>query len=188
MKSVIKTERLVLRPWQQEDLEPFAKMNTDFHVMEHFPAVKSFDESLKEYHAIVEHFEKHDYGWWAVSESNKNNFIGFIGLRYIDFPAAFTPTVEVAWRLVYDYWGKGYATEGARASLKYGFQILRLPEIVSFTSTQNLRSRAVMERIGLHRSPKDDFDHPKLQEGHPLRKHVFYRLYRDEWEKSQGEL
>ncbi|HEV8053187.1 MAG TPA: GNAT family N-acetyltransferase [Parachlamydiaceae bacterium] len=185
IKPIIETNRLILRHWQQEDLEHFVAMNSDPHVMEHFPALKSFDESLKEYHAIAEHFEKNGYGCWAVSEVNKAEFIGFIGLRYIDFLAAFTPTVEVGWRLKYEYWGKGYATEGAKASLNYGFEILRLPEIISFTSTQNLRSRAVMERIGMQPCPNNDFDHPKLPDGHPLRRHIFYRVYRDEWKKSQ---
>ncbi|MBA3815534.1 MAG: GNAT family N-acetyltransferase [Parachlamydiaceae bacterium] len=185
---VIETERLVLRHWQQEDLEYFAAMNTDPHVMEFFPAVKNFDESLREYQAIEKHFENHGYGWWAVSESNNSKFIGFIGLRYIDFPAAFTPAVEIAWRLMYEYWGKGYATEGAIASLEYGFEIQRLPEIISFTSAQNIRSRKVMERIGMQASPKDDFTHPKLQESHPLSKHVFYRINNDEWKKCQEYL
>lgn len=116
---IIKTDRLILRPWQKSDFEPFAKMNADPRVMEFFSSTKTFEDSFKEYQAIIDHFQKYGYGWWAVSENNKTNFIGFIGLRYIDFPSAFTPAVEVAWRLVFDYWGKGYATEGAKASKKF---------------------------------------------------------------------
>lgn len=182
---MIKTNRLILRPWQENDLEPFAKLNADSRVMEYFPSVKTFEESVKEYEAILEQFKKHGYGWWAVSELNKNNFIGFIGLRYIDFPASFTPAVEIAWRLAYDYWGKGYATEGANASLKYGFKVLKLTEIISFTSNPNFRSQAVMKRIGMHHNPEDDFDHPKLSEGHPLRRHILYRLKSNEWQQQQ---
>ncbi len=183
---MIKTNRLILRPWRKDDLESFAELNADSRVMEHFPSVKTFEESTKEYESILEQFKTQGYGWWAVSELNKNNFIGFIGLRYIDFPASFTPNIEIAWRLAYDYWGKGYATEGAHASLEYGFKVLKLPEIISFTSTLNIRSQAVMKRIGMHHCPEYDFDHPKLPEGHPLRKHVFYQLKSNEWYQQQS--
>jgi 3-dehydroquinate dehydratase/shikimate dehydrogenase len=180
--NTIKTERLVLRPWQEADLKPFAKLNADPRVMEYFPSIKSFEESLNEYQVILDHFKKHGYGWWAVTEKDKTHFIGFIGLRYLDFPADFTPAVEVAWRLAYEYWGKGYATEGAKASIGYGFEILGLEEIISFTSVPNLRSQAVMERIGMHHNSEDDFDHPKLPEGHWLKRHVLYRMNSKEWQ------
>lgn len=178
----IKTKRLILRPWQEADLEPFAKLNADPRVMEFFPSVKTFKESFNEYEAILEHFKKHGYGWWAVSEINHPHFIGFIGLRYIDFPAAFTPALEVAWRLAYEYWGKGYATEGAKASLQYGFKVLNFSEIISFTSTINIRSQAVMERIGMHHDSRDDFDHYKLPQEHRLSRHVLYRISKTDWE------
>lgn len=183
---MIETQRLILRQWQTEDLEQFAKMNADPQVMRYFPTIKTFDESLEEYARIKEHFERHNYGFWAVSERNKDDFIGFIGLRYIDFPANFTPTVEIGWRLKQEFWGRGYATEGAVASLKYGFEQLNLPEIVSFTSALNHKSQAVMQRIGLHHEPENDFNHPKLPETHPLRKHVLYRIRREEWKKFNG--
>jgi 3-dehydroquinate dehydratase/shikimate dehydrogenase len=181
INPVIQTERLILRQWQPEDFDAFAAMNADARVMEFFPSIKTREESFAEYQAILDQFKTHHYGWWAVSEIGKNNFLGFIGIRYIDFPAAFTPAFEIGWRLVYDCWGKGYATEGAKAALKYGFEVLHLPEIISFTSTLNLRSMAVMEKIGMRRCPEDDFDHPKLPEGHRLRRHVMYRLSQDEW-------
>ncbi len=164
-------------------MEYFAQLNADPRVMEHFPSVKSLEESTREYEAILEHFKIHGYGWWAVSERNKTNFIGFIGLRYIDFPALFTPAFEIAWRLAYNYWGKGYATEGANAALEYGFDVIKLSEIISFTSVPNIRSQAVMERIGMHHDPKDDFDHPKLPEDHWLKRHVLYRLSARDWQQ-----
>lgn len=111
------------------------------------------------------------------------DFIGFIGLHYTTFAAPFTPCVEIGWRLGFDHWGKGYATEGAKACLKTGFEELMLDEIVSFTATSNLRSQAVMQKIGLHRAPEDDFNHPKLAVGHPLCRHVLYRLSQHEWLK-----
>lgn len=179
--SIIQTDRLILRQWKETDLEPFAQLNADPRVMEHFPSIKTFEESSQEYEAILEHFKKHGYGWWAVSEKNKTHFIGFIGLRYIDFPASFTPAIEIAWRLAYDYWGRGYATEGALGSLKYGFEVLQVPEIISFTSIPNTRSQAIMKRIGMQHDPQHDFDHPKLPKGHKLSRHVFYRIGINAW-------
>ena len=176
MHSIIKTQRLILRPWRESDLEPFAALNADPKVMEFFPSIKTHQESAEEYHRIVKGFEKNGYGFWAVSLIGTDNFIGFIGLRYDDFPAPFTPAVEIGWRLASDYWNKGYATEGALAALKYGFETLNLNEIISFTYVLNIPSRRVMERIGMHHNPADDFDHPNLPEGHRLRRHVLYRL------------
>jgi 3-dehydroquinate dehydratase/shikimate dehydrogenase len=114
------------------------------------------------------------------------DFIGFVGLKHVNIETSFTPAVEIGWRLLFDCWGKGYATEAAIASLRYGFETLKLEEIVSYTPVQNMRSRAVMEKIGMHHDPKDDFDHPKLPEGHPLRKHVLYRLKKSEWKRRAG--
>jgi len=182
MKSLeIRTERLILRSWDKEDLKPFAAMNADPRVMEYFPSVKSFDESREEYYRIEQGFEKYGWGYWAVSVVNGPHFIGFVGLKHVNFDAHFTPAVEIGWRLLFEEWGKGYATEGALASLKFGFETLNLKEIVSFTAVQNMRSRAVMEKIGMHHDSSDDFDHPKLSEGHPLRRHVLYRLYQNDW-------
>jgi 3-dehydroquinate dehydratase/shikimate dehydrogenase len=180
-KKQINTKRLILRPWCQEDLDKFVKLNSDLRVMEYFPSIKSFGESRDEYNRILEHFSKYGWGLWAVSLLNEIDFIGFIGLRFDDSPAPFTPAVEIGWRLAFDYWGKGYATEGALAALQYGFEVLNLNEIVSFTAVQNMRSRKVMEKIGMHHDPKDDFDHPKLPEGHSLRRHVLYRMNHSEW-------
>ncbi|VHO04206.1 GNAT family N-acetyltransferase [Candidatus Rhabdochlamydia sp. T3358] len=182
-ENIIQTERLILRPWKKEDLACLQSLNQDPRVMEYFPSLKSYKESLEEYNRIVEDFKKEGFGLWAVSIIGGADFIGFIGLHRVKFTAHFTPAVEIAWRLMADYWGKGYATEGAIACLKYGFETLNLNEIVSFTTTTNKRSIAVMERIGMSRDPKDDFDHPKLAEGHPLRRHVLYRLQANEWKR-----
>lgn len=175
-ENTIQTKRLILRPWKKKDLKPFAKLNQDPQVMEYFPSLKSYKESQEEYHRIVEDFKKEGFGLWAVSITGGADFIGFIGLNRVKFAAHFTPAIEIGWRLIADFWGKGYATEGALACLKYGFETLHLNEIVSFTTPANKRSIAVMKRIGMSHDPKDAFDHPKLPEGHPLRRHVLYRI------------
>lgn len=125
---------------------------------------------------ISSKLEEQGWGLWAVSVPGVVDFIGFIGLAEPTFSAHFTPAVKVGWRLAYPFWGKGYAAEGVLACLKYGFETLSLKEIVSFTAAQNMRSRAVMERIGMQHDLEDDFDHPNLFEGHWLRRHVLYRL------------
>ena len=176
MCKMIKTTRLVLRPWKEADLEAFAKLNADAKVMEHFPATLTKEESDALAAKIRAKFDQKGWGLFAVSIPGAADFIGFIGLAEPSFEAHFTPAVEIGWRLAPQYWGKGYATEGALAVLKYGFEVLGLKEIVSFTAVQNKRSRAVMERIGMHRDQKDDFDHPKLPDGHRIKKHVLYRI------------
>ncbi len=178
---MIRTERLLLRPWRQEDIEPFAKINADPKVMEFFPAVRTYEETLANYTAFVDHFSKRGWGLWAVELPNVSNFIGFIGLNSVEFDAKFTPCVEIGWRLSPDHWGKGYATEGALAALKAGFEEHNLDEIVAFTAADNIRSQAVMKKIGMQYSPEDDFDHPKVPDGHPIKKHVLYRLHKDDW-------
>jgi RimJ/RimL family protein N-acetyltransferase len=127
---------------------------------------------------IETHFAEHGCGFWAVEVAGVAPFIGFVGLAIPGFSAHFTPCIEVGWRLAYDYWGKGYASEAARAALDDGFGRLGCDEIVSFTVPHNVRSRAVMDRLGMRRDPTDDFDHPSLAEGHPLRRHVLYRIRR----------
>ncbi len=183
---IIRTDRLVLRQWSTADLEPFARLNADPKVMEYFPGLKTKEESDHSVSLMSGHIEKYGWGFWAASLAATAEFIGFIGLEDVYFKTTFTPAVEIGWRLAFKYWGRGYATEGAIASLHYGFETLKLNEIVSFTAVGNRRSRAVMERIGMHHDSKDDFDHPKLSEGHPLRRHVLYRLAADEWRKKHG--
>lgn len=186
---MIKTKRLILRPWQEADLEPFAALNADPRVMEYFPSPLSRQESEQMVKRMQTKIEERGWGLWAASLAENGKFIGFIGMNdvpKITLPDPFTPAVEVGWRLAHPFWGKGYATEGAQACLKYGFEMLKLEEIVSFTAVQNKRSRAVMERIGMHHDPKDDFDHPKLSEDHWLKRHVLYRIKKNEWEKAKG--
>lgn len=172
----IKTKRLFLRPWREEDLEPFAQLNADPRVMEYFPSMKSEQETAEEFALIRKGFETTGWGFWAAELIESGKFIGFIGLQIVRFTSNFTPAVEIGWRLAYEYWGKGYATEGAHAALKYGFENLGLNEVVSFTAINNMRSRRVMEKIGMHHDQKNDFDHPRLPEGHPLRRHTLYRI------------
>jgi ribosomal-protein-alanine N-acetyltransferase len=160
---MIETPRLILRPWRESDREPFARMNADPRVMEFFPACLSRVES----DAL---FDRARLSVLAAELRDTGEFIGFIGLSVPTFEAHFTPCVEIGWRLAAEHWGRGLASEGARAVLATA-----TGPIVSFTSVQNVRSRRVMEKIGLTRDPADDFDHPRLPAGHPLRRHVLYR-------------
>lgn len=174
----LRTPRLLLRPWRDEDLAPFAALNADPRVMEHFPG--TFDRSGSDAlaAAIQADLEKNGFGLWAVEVPGVAPFIGFVGACEPDFEALFTPAVEIGWRLAFEHWGKGYATEAAQAVVAHAFGPLGLAELVSFTAPANRRSRAVMERLGMTHTAADDFDHPKLPVGHPLRRHVLYRLGR----------
>jgi RimJ/RimL family protein N-acetyltransferase len=168
--------RICLRRWRDEDREAFAAINSDTRVMEFFRSPLSRVESDAMVDGIQKHFSKRGFGLWAIEVPGVAPFIGFAGLAVPGFSAHFTPCVEVGWRLAFEYWGRGYATEAARLALGYGFGTLALSEVVSFTSTNNHRSRAVMERLGMRRDPAEDFDRPTFPEGHPLRRHVLYRL------------
>jgi RimJ/RimL family protein N-acetyltransferase len=174
----LRTARLLLRRWRDDDLEPFSRLNADPEVMRHFPSTVDRSGSKLFVERIEREFEARGFGLWAVEVTGQVPFIGFAGLHLQEFPAHFTPSVEVGWRLARPYWGRGYATEGARAALAFGFDRLGLAEVVSFTVPANTRSRAVMERLGMTRDPADDFDHPSLPGGHPLRRHVLYRIRR----------
>jgi RimJ/RimL family protein N-acetyltransferase len=175
---VIATERLVLREWRDLDVEPFIEMNADPVVMEFFPEPYSPERTRRFVARIRECWAERGYGLWAVERKDMAGFIGYVGLWPATFPAHFTPAVEVGWRLAADQWGHGYATEAARAALAHGFDSLGLEEIVSFTSTVNVRSWRVMERLGMRRDASGDFEHPNVPEGHPLRPHVLYRIKR----------
>jgi len=173
---MLETERLILRNWCADDRQPFAEMNADSLVMEFMPATLSTSESDLLVEKIENHIQTHGLGLFAAELRASHSFIGFIGLSIPSFQARFTPCVEVGWRLSAIHWGKGLATEGATEVIRYAFGLLRLEEVVSFTVPANVRSRRVMEKLGMTRDPTDDFDHPKLPEGHPLRRHVLYRL------------
>jgi ribosomal-protein-alanine N-acetyltransferase len=144
--------------------------------MEHFQAPLTRAESDAMVDRIEAAFESNGFGLWAVEVVGGAPFIGFVGLAVPTFEAHFTPAVEVGWRLAQEHWGRGYATEAAHAALEFGFASVGLDEIVSFTVPANIRSRAVMERLGMTHDEKDDFDHPRIPPGHPLRRHVLYRL------------
>jgi RimJ/RimL family protein N-acetyltransferase len=149
--------------------------------MRHFPATLSRAECAALMDRVQAHFAKHGFGAWAVELPGEAPFIGFVGLMVPRFEAAFTPCVEIAWRLARPYWGRGLVTEAGRAVLHRGFTVHGLEEILALTVPANVRSRAVMERLGFRYCPDEDFDHPNLMEGHPLRRHVLYRLRREEF-------
>lgn len=169
------TERLRLRRWVPADLAPFAVLNADPAVMAHFPDQLTRAESDAMVERIEAGFEEHGFGLWAVEELCSGTFCGFTGLSVPRFEAPFMPAVEVGWRLARPFWGRGYATEAGRAAIDLGWSA-GLSEIVSFTTAGNVRSRAVMERLGMTYDPADDFDHPRVPDGSPLRGHVLYRL------------
>lgn len=180
---MIETDRLFLREWEKRDREPFAQLNSDPRVMEFMPACLSPEESNLLADRIEDHFRKHGFGLYAAELREDRSFVGYIGLAVPGFKAHFTPCVEIGWRLAAPYWGRGLATEGARAMARHAFESLGLDALVSFTVPGNLRSRRVMEKIGMTHDPADDFDHPNLPEGHPLRRHVLYRLPRRVYER-----
>lgn len=172
----LSTDRLTLRRWRDDDLEPFAALNADPRVMEFFPAPLSREQSDALVERIEAGFDRDGYGLWALEVRASGELIGFTGLAVPGFEAPFTPAVEVGWRLARPAWGHGYATEAGRAALSFGFERIGLDEIVSLTSRDNGRSRAVMERLGMSHDPADDFEHPAIPPGDPLRGHVLYRL------------
>ncbi len=176
---------MLLRRWLAADLEPFAALNADPRVAEHLPTPLSREQSEAFVARIEAHFVQHGFGLWAVEIRDAASFAGFLGLSTPRFEAHFTPSVEIGWRFSAEHWGHGYATEGARAVLAFGFDVLRLEEIVSFTVPGNARSRHVMEKIGMKYGPTDDFDHPLLPDGHPLRRHVLYRITRSAWTRGR---
>lgn len=180
----LRTGRLLLRRWLDSDRRPFAEMNADPVVMEHFPATLTSAESDAQIDRFEAQFERRGFGIWAVEVPGVSPFVGFTGLSVPGFDAPFMPAVEVGWRLAHDCWGMGYATEGARAALAFGFGEVGLVEIVSFTVPANQRSRRVMERLGMTHDPADDFEHPLIQRGHRLRHHVLYRLRREAWQEA----
>ncbi len=182
----LRTPRLILRRWRDEDREPFAAINADPEVMAHFPAPLTRRQSDQVVDRIEAGFDRDGFGLWAVEVVGGAPFVGFVGLNRVPFEAHFTPAVEIGWRLARPHWGQGYATEAGRAVLELSFTELGLDEVVSFTTEANLRSRAVMQRLGLRHDPADDFDHPGLPDGHALRRHVLYRIVREDWLSARG--
>jgi RimJ/RimL family protein N-acetyltransferase len=172
--AILSTDRLLLRRWSEEDLAPFRRMNADPQVMEFMPKLLTAEESDAMVDRIEAHFEERGFGLFAAELKESGEFIGFVGLSVPGFEAPFMPAVEVGWRIAVEFWGRGLATEAAREVLRYGFEALGLESAVSFTVPGNLRSRRVMEKIGMRM--EGEFEHPLLPEGHALRRHVLYRV------------
>jgi RimJ/RimL family protein N-acetyltransferase len=174
------TSRLRLRQWRESDREPFAAMNADPAVMEFFPSLVPRESSDASIDLWQSQFSSQGWSNWAVEVLESGQFVGFVGLSVPRRVLPFSPCVEIGWRLARSSWGHGFATEGGRAALQVAFERIGLSEVVSFTSSTNLRSRAVMERLGL-RNALQDFEHPGVPEGHALRPHCLYRITRDQW-------
>ncbi len=174
---MLETARLRLRQWRPSDRAPFAALNADPEVMRHFPALLDEAASTAMAARCALLIEVRGWGFWAAEERDSGAFLGFIGLHTPSAALPFSPCVEVGWRLARAHWGRGFATEGARAALDFAFERLGLDEVVSFTALSNRRSEAVMRRLGMRRDSAT-FMHPDLPEGHPLREHCLYRIAR----------
>lgn len=172
---MLKTHRLILRQWQETDLEPFAAMNADPQVMRYFPSTKTKAYSQDLMARVKSHIDEKGWGWWAVEQKSDGAFVGAVGLMATNLDTYFSPCVEIGWRLNRPFWGKGYATEAAKRAVKYAFDELLLPELVSFTSVTNAPSISVMKRIGMSTAP-EFFEHPLVDAASGLRRHVLFRL------------
>lgn len=168
-------EQVILRQWQDSDLEPYTAMNRNPEVMRYFPGLRNREETRESLQRQREFIAQRGWGLWAVAVDGE--FAGFTGLAIPTLDAAFMPCVEIGWRLQRRYWGRGIAFQAATKALDYGFNALNLPEIVSFTAEVNQRSRQLMERLGFVRHASEDFDHPAMPAGHELRRHVLYRKH-----------
>ncbi len=173
---IMTTERLNLRNWIDSDIKAFAEMNRDPEVMKYFPKTYSEEETLAMVHRIRLHFDKNGFGLYAVENKMTGDFIGFTGFSIPTFESFFTPCVEIGWRFKKDVWGSGYATEAAKACLKYGFETFGFTKIVSFTSSLNVNSEKLMRRIGMNYVA--EFDHPLIDKGTSLCLHVLYQINR----------
>ncbi|HEX2525196.1 MAG TPA: GNAT family N-acetyltransferase [Geminicoccus sp.] len=182
----LRTKRLVMRPWREADRRGFRMLNADPEVMRYFPRPLSAERSDSIMEAWQDHIDRHGWGFWAVEQASDGAFVGAVGIANATFPAPFTPAVEIGWRLSRAYWHKGYAQEAASEAMRYGFDELQVDEIVAFTLPTNLPSRRVMERLGMRHDPADDFEHPSVEAGHPMRHHVLYRLARVDWRATAG--
>ncbi|MBF8780015.1 GNAT family N-acetyltransferase [Pseudomonas fulva] len=180
----LESARLILRQWRDEDLGEFAAMSADPQVMRYFPAPLTRLEAAALIGRIRGHFNEYGFGLWALERIDTGAFIGMTGLLRVNFEAAFTPAVEIGWRLARAHWGLGFASEAAWTCLRCAFSQLRLDQVVSFTSELNLPSQKVMQAIGMLQDTAGSFEHPRLPVGHPLRPHVLYRIDRARWERT----
>lgn len=183
MIGAIATERLILRQWEESDLLPFYKLNSDPEVMEYFPTLLSREESDQLASESRLRIDQNGWGLWAVEEKKSQIFIGFVGLNQPKVELPFSPCIEVGWRLAREYWGKGYATEAGREALKYAFDVLEVSEVVSFTAATNRRSEAVMQRLGLVNA-HSNFNHPEVPPHSQLCEHILYKISLEKWQAS----
>ena len=184
----LQTDRLLLRRWLPSDRPLFAEINADLRVAEFLPCPLSRQQSDQMVDRIEAHFERHGFGLWAVEIPGVTPLAGFIGLNVPHYETPFTPCIEIGWRLAATHWQQGYATEGARAALRFAFDTLKVDEIVAFTVPHNIRSRRVMDKLGMQYSVGDDFDHPLVAEGHSLRRHVLYRIKGHEFSQQGNSI
>ncbi len=174
LKIFIETERLYLRQWQPDDEAAYITMNNDEKVMQFFPSTLTAEQSLQHIYRMKEHITKVGYGLFALEKKEDHSFIGFTGFSHPAFDASFTPCIEIGWRLAASSWNRGFATEAAKACLVYGFKTLAFEDVYSFTAVNNAKSEQVMKKIGMQKA--GEFDHPLLQKGHSLQKHVLYKI------------
>ena len=172
--KIIETERLLLREWLPADEALYIEMNRDEKVMEFFPSILTAEQSLMHIVRITELIKNAGYGLFAVERKEDHAFIGFTGFSHPRFEASFTPCIEIGWRIGSEYWNRGYATEAAKACLDFGFEKMEWKDIYSFTSVLNTRSENVMKKIGMQK--EGEFDHPLVENGHSLQKHVLYKI------------
>jgi RimJ/RimL family protein N-acetyltransferase len=178
---IFRTPRLLLRPWRDDDREPFAAMSADPGVMEHFPAVLDRAASDRVIDRLRAHFAERGYGFWAVEAPGVAPFVGLVGLLHQTYAAPWTPGIEIGWRIARPHWGQGYAPEAAAEALRIGFADLGADEIVAITVATNAKSRRVMTKLGMAHDEAGDFDHPELPADSPLRRHILYRMRREDW-------
>jgi ribosomal-protein-alanine N-acetyltransferase len=174
---MIKTPRLLLRHWQDSDIEPWVAMNLDPRVTEFFAKTYTREGAIEAAERCRRQLDQQGYGWWIVEVPDVTPFAGVVCLQKVPFEAHFTPAYEIGWRFAPEYWHRGYATEGARGALDFAFNTLGWKEVVALTALLNVPSQRVMQRLGMSRDPSDDFDHPKVEKGHPLERHVLYRIW-----------
>jgi ribosomal-protein-alanine N-acetyltransferase len=180
----LRTKRTVLRAWKDSDLPAWCEMNADPEVRKHFESTHTEAQALAEAQRARDAMAQHGWGVWALEIPGVHAFAGFVGLIVPTYDAHFVPCVEIGWRLPRMAWGQGYATEAARAAARFAFDVLDQDEIVAITVPGNTPSRKVMERLGMRHDPAGDFDHPRVSEGHPLRRHVLYRLDRASFRRT----
>lgn len=180
----LRTPRTVLRAWKDSDLPAWCEMNADAEVRKHFPSVHTEAEAVGEADRIRAQIAQHGWGFWALEVPGVTPFAGVVGLLVPAYEAHFVPCVEIGWRLARGTWGNGYAIEAARAAARFAFDVLDQDEIIAITVPANTPSRKVMERLGMRHDAAGDFDHPRVPEGHPMRRHVLYRLDRASFRRA----